>query len=116
MPVTVDPVEVYAGDTVTWPTYTFKMSDKVTPRNLAAEGWTNWTVQWRPTPDSPSEVTLNFDGSRLSEGIILISASPLNTRLMKSNGVWDIQAERNGQVKTFLRGKTKWVQDVTRSE
>jgi hypothetical protein len=115
MPVTVDTVEVYAGDTITWPTYTLKTSNGVA-RDLVAEGWTDWAVQWRATPESPSEVTLDFDGSRLAEGILLVSASPLNTRNMQSAGVWDIQAERNGEVRTFLRGKTKWVQDVTRSE
>lgn len=114
MPVTVDTVEVYAGDTVDWPTYTLKTSDG-TIRNLVAEGWTNWAAQWRPTPDATSDVVLDLDESRLSEGIIRITASAVDTRAMQANGVWDIQAERNGEVKTFLRGKTKWVQDVTRS-
>lgn len=115
MPVTVDTVEVYAGDDVSWPTYTFKTGDG-TRRDLVAEGWGNWHAQWRPTPESPSEVTLSVNEAVLSNGIIAISVSSIGSRAMKTNGVWDVQAERNGEVHTFLRGKTKWIQDVTRDE
>jgi hypothetical protein len=37
------------------------------------------------------------------------------SRAMGSNGIWDIQAVNDEQVKTWLRGKTKWVEDVTRA-
>jgi hypothetical protein len=116
MPAQVATVAVYAGDTVRWPVYTIKTSDNQ-PRNLVAEGWTDWEVQWRPTDDAASEITLDFDGSRLTEGMLLISANPDASRAMGSSGVWDIQSvNADGQVKTWLRGKTKWTEDVTRDE
>jgi hypothetical protein len=116
MPATVGTVAVYAGDTVQWPVYTIKTSDNQV-RDLNAEGWTQWQAQWRPTDDSENEISLQFDGSRLTEGMLLISASPVATRAMGGSGVWDIQSVgTDGQVKTWLRGKTKWTEDVTRND
>lgn len=115
MPTLIEPVEIYAGDTAQWPTFTMKNSD-LQPINLVAEGWTDWEAQWRPTIDSDSEMTLQVDTSRAQFGEIAITASATQTRTMGASGVWDLQAKRGAEVKTWVRGKTKYTKDVTRND
>lgn len=113
MPVQVPTVSVYAGDTVDWPTYTFRNASNQ-PRDLNAEGWTNWAAQWRTRPESVTALTLDVDDSKADEGIITIKASAAVTAAMEAAGVWDLQATKGGVVHTFLAGKTKYTKDVTR--
>jgi hypothetical protein len=109
----VPTVAIYAGDSALWPVYTLKTPDNA-PRDLAAEGWTGWSAQWRATEDAANAVQLTVDASRANEGIILLAASPAQTATMGGPGVFDVQSERNGEVKTWLRGKTKYTKDITR--
>jgi hypothetical protein len=113
MATEVPVVAIYSGDTAIWPTYTFT-DDSQQPRNLVAEGWGSWEAQWRPKADADTEITLVVDDSNAASGVIKISSGPVNTALMGGNGVWDLQAVNGGTVKTWVRGKTKWTEDVTR--
>jgi hypothetical protein len=114
MPADVPTVKVYAGDTNLWPVYVIKDLDN-NPRNLVAEGWTDWQAQWRVDDTDTNALPLVVDVSRTDEGMLMIYATPEVSRAMGSNGIWDIQAVNDEQVKTWLRGKTKWVEDVTRA-
>jgi hypothetical protein len=109
----VPTVNIYAGDTTVWPTYTFT-DEAQQPRDLVNEGWSFWTAQWRPKADAATFIDLVVDASQASTGVVKISASSIDTALMGGNGVWDLQAISNGAVKTWVRGKTKWTEDVTR--
>jgi hypothetical protein len=109
----VPTVEIYAGDTAIWPVYTFK-DDDGNPRNLVQEGWGSWEAQWRPKADSDMLINLVIDDSQANVGIIKVVAGSTKTVQMGGNGVWDLQAVNGSTVKTWVRGKTKWIQDVTR--
>jgi hypothetical protein len=107
-------VTVYGGDTVHWPSYTFTDSSE-NVRNLDIEGWTNWTAQWRASVTAHDALSLTVDASEASEGIIRLLASSDVTEAMNASGVWDLQSENNGIVRTWIRGATKYTRDVTRT-
>jgi hypothetical protein len=114
-PAEVPAVAVYAGDTCAFPSYTFQSSaSPPTPVDLVAEGWVGWTASWRPAPSSVDAIPLSVDLSLAAVGTIGVSASAAQTRAMGTSGVWDLQAERPGEVRTFLRGATTYLMDVTR--
>ena len=112
IPPEVPAVPVYAGDTCVFPSYTFQ--EGTAPIDLTAAGWTDWAASWRWKATEQESIILTVDASRASSGIIDISASADVTRAMGAAGVWDLQATRPGEVRTFLRGSTTYLQDVTR--
>lgn len=111
-PTEVPDVPVYAGDTCVFPSYTFQAGTAAI--DLVAEGWTNWTATWRRGTHAEESIPLAVNTAQAASGIIGISASATQTRAMGSAGVWDLQAERPGEVRTFLMGSTTYRQDVTR--
>lgn len=113
MATEVPAVAIYAGDTAIWPTYTFT-DESQAARNLVLEGWGAWTAQWRAKATDATAIQLDVDDSEASTGIIKISSDSADTARMGGNGVWDLQAINGGTVKTWIRGKTKWTEDVTR--
>lgn len=112
MVTTVPTITLYGGDTAIWPTYTFT-DGQGHPRNLVTEGWGSWEAQWRPRAESSSSVHLSVDASNAANGVIKISCSAVDTGSMLTGGIWDLQATNGSTVKTWLRGKTKLVRDVT---
>lgn len=111
LPPTVYPVDVYAGDTLVFPTYTITDADDV-PMNLS--GWT-FTAQWRHHPHAADAITLTVDTTDAASGVIGISATAAQTRAMKQSGVWDLEGVMGGTVRTFLAGTTVYTQDVSRA-
>lgn len=128
MPIFIsEPFEVYAGDQ--W-SQSFELGDWMTdesgeyvldedgaqifvPEDVSA--WPEWACDWRPDPSSETEIELTVDFTGAASGIIVVAASTAATRAMRVNGKFDIQASDGPEnVKTFLVGKTKWRQDVTR--
>jgi hypothetical protein len=114
-PVSVPDITVYAGDTFSSPVYVLgtMVNNVFTPYDLVAEGWTNWKAQWRANANDPSFVELTVDTSDATSGAISWTMGADATRSLW-NGVWDIQAVQSGTVRTWLRGKTLFVEDVTR--
>lgn len=112
LPVEVPSVDVYAGDTCVFPTYTFKEAGVAT--DLVDAGWGNWTATWRRKISADEAISLRVDVSQASVGLIAITASSEMTRQMDGAGVWDLQAERTDEIRTFLRGVTTYTKDVTR--
>ena len=102
--------DIYAGDTVTFNPVRFL--DGVTPQDLST--WGSWVAHWRPALDSSVVIVLAVDASESNIGIIRVSATPAQTTEMAASGVWDLQATRDGVVRTWLRGRTNWSQDVSR--
>lgn len=45
-----------------------------------------------------------------------LSLTPEQTRSLKGGGVWDLEGTRDGVVRTWLRGTTRLVEDVTRDD
>jgi hypothetical protein len=72
-----------------------------------------WAAQWRTAANADEAITLTVDATDAATGVLLISATSAQTRAMGANGVFDIQAS-TPEVRTFVRGKTKWTLDVTR--
>ena len=109
-PTLVPAVLVYAGDTITFPTYTITDSAG-TPVDLSA--WT-WRAQWRYVATADVAVELDVDDSQAADGIIKISADSTDSRAMGRDGVWDLQGTQGSTVQTWIYGPTEWVEDVTR--
>ena len=110
VPEYTTPVEVYAGDSLSFPGLVFRRDG--VGRDLEDEGWTNWRAVWKK-PRNSDRVELTVDASEADVGRILIFASEEVTREMGTSGLWDLQAELNGQVRTFIRGTTSYREDVT---
>jgi len=108
MPANAAIANIYAGDTLTMP---FTLSDTNGPLNLS--GWT-WRAMWRPKAASDTVIELAVDATTANVGHLVISATPEQTQLMVGNGVWDLEGTLAGSVRTFLRGNTAGVQDVSR--
>lgn len=109
VPVYGTKLDVYAGDT--WSqAFVFKVGDD--PEDLSA--WTDWESEWRPVDTSTTEIALTVDASDAVNGVIVVSATPEQSRAMGANGVFDIQAVQGSTVRTFIRAATKWKLDVTR--
>ena len=113
-PAEVPSVAVYAGDTLDFPAYTF--SHLGVPTNLVAEGWTNWSASWRENIFATAFIALAVDSSQAASGQLGLSATSTQTRAMAGSGTWDVQAQRGLEIRTFLRGTTTFMMDVTRND
>lgn len=105
MPIVV----VYAGDDSTIGTYTFTENDA--PMDLST--WT-FRAQWRASLGAEAEQDLIVDDALAATGTLVVSATAAVTRAMGGNGYWDLEGELAGQIRTFVYGRTKYVEDVTR--
>lgn len=109
-PSRVPPVQVYEGDTLVFPTYTFAEGGVA----IDLSSYT-WAAQWRVTADATDSITLTLDLSQQVAGKITPSATALQTAQMTSeNGVWDLQSTKAGVVRTWVYGPTVSTKDVTR--
>ena len=104
-PPRVPTFELYAGDDFS---QTLRFTENGSPKNLSA--WTDWKAQWRA-----GDVIQNFDvdDSQAGDGLIALSLDGAQTREMEPAGVWDVQANLDGIVKTWAAGSTIWRIDVT---
>lgn len=110
--------QVYAGDD--W-TFAFQVlegddADTATPVDLSA--YSQWTAQWRATTASATAVELAVSLPDPTDGTIIVTATDVQTRTMGTAqapyGVFDVQAALP-EVRTFFRGTTQWIEDVTRA-
>lgn len=111
-PIIVPDVQVYSGDSFSMK-YILKTGTPPEPINLVAEGWESWNCQFRQAPSDTEFISLIIDLTDADEGVIIIRATPEQTAQITS-GVWDLQASREGEVRTWLRGTFNHVLDVTR--
>lgn len=117
-PVRMPDVEVYAGDTVEI------VSARIVTNGIPVElnDWTGWTASWRPSPRHAESVALNVDTTGHADGRVTVTGSATATRAMQDlakfirdgYGYWDLQATKDGKVRTWLRGCTTNREDVTR--
>ena len=112
-PVSVPDITMYAGDTFVSPSYTMETGTPLAPINLVSAGWTSWTCQWRRNQTDDDYIAFTVDTTQAASGIISFTATPTQTRSMW-NGVWDLQATNGATVRTWIRGKLVYVEDVTR--
>ena len=113
MPATLPTVSLYAG-TPYKRTLTFLRNG--VPRDLVAEGWTDWRIQWRRTRTSEEFIEATVDASNAANGVIVFKFSGAQTRAMNVAGVWDMQAHQDGESYTWWTGTTAWLNDVTRPD
>jgi hypothetical protein len=109
-PVEIPALPIYRGDTFSQ-TFVIKVAGEIL--DLVADGWTDWVSSWRPFPDADEVIVLVVDDSLANVSSLTVSASASDTRLMGRAGVWDLQASRGVEVRTWLRGSTLWERDVT---
>jgi len=95
---------VYAGDP--W-VQGFAFGPEDAPEDVSG---VTWLCHWRQTVQATEFIALTVDDSDAANGNIVVSASGEQTRAMGAGGVFDVQG---GDV-TRLRGRTSWMQDVTR--
>ena len=119
MPASIPAEEIYAGDT--WSrSFEIRRRDATDPAvsapvDLVADGWGGWIAQWRSRADSSEEpIELGVDASQAADGVMTLSATAAQTRAMRQSGVWDLQASRGSEVRTWLAGSFTWGWDVTR--
>lgn len=103
-------LDVYEGDTFV-AGFVFRDRDGVA---LDLSTWTSWASQWRPSDTSDEAVAFAVDTSDLATGRVGISLTPAQTDGLR-DGVWDIQATRSGEVRTWIRGRVVVKKDVTRA-
>ena len=109
----INPIAVYAGDTVVFPQIHFLQADHA-GYDFDDQGWSNWRAYWEgPVSGTKSKIPLEVDDSGSAEGRFIVTADAATTRAMRGNGTWDLQAERGDEVRTWLRGKTIYTKDVT---
>jgi hypothetical protein len=110
-PVDIPALPIYRGDTFSQ-TFVIKVAGEI--RDLVADGWTDWVSSWRPYPDADEVIVLSVDDSLANVSSLIISASSADTRLMGRAGVWDLQASRGAEIRTWLRGEfSPYEKDVT---
>jgi hypothetical protein len=109
-PVRVPAIRIYAGDTVVFPAYRFRDG---TGALIDLSQWTI-TASWRRTHSASVAIPLDVDDTDAATGMIRVTASADATETMRAKGVWDLQAEYNGIVKTLVYGVTEYILDVTR--
>lgn len=108
LPEDVPNLQWYAGDTYTFPSFTFEESG--VPIDLTSY---TWAAQWRATPTSTTAVDIALDITQLAVGKITPSVTAEQSETMVGAGVWDLQSTKAGVVKTWIRGNTSVRKDVT---
>lgn len=106
-PIAAPDWNIYAGDTFSQ-SYVFKTDG--TAINLSSQGWSSWVAKWQPYQGTG--ITLTVDASQASTGTIVITATPTQTEAMNGPGLWDLQASQGSTVRTWIRGKSQFIQDV----
>lgn len=110
-PVTVPDWNVYDGDTFS---QTYVITDSATGLPVNLTGWGSWASAWRPYQGGEL-VMMTVVTTGLASGQITIIASSAQTTAMDGPGLWDVQSTNTstGAVRTWLRGKVAYVQNVT---
>ena len=109
-PIVIAPVEMYAGDDLVIAAFTLK-------ENTVPVDFSTWTLlcQWRKRASDTDAIALTVDTTDAATGRLVVSVSAAQTRLMGQSGVWDLQGTKGSIVRTFVRGSTTYIGDVTRN-
>lgn len=105
---------IYAGDTFS---QEFVFLDATTgePIDLDEAGWDNWEAQYREDRYAREFEAFTIDSSAADEGSITISMTAEETAKLRERGVWDMQATKGDEVRTFVTSFVYVEQDVTRA-
>jgi hypothetical protein len=79
---------------------------------MPAEGWSA-QVRKDLEPSRGTQAEFTVDASQATTGVVEISLTPAQTAVLEA-GVWDIQCDDAGTVRTYLRGSVKFEGNVTR--
>ena len=104
-PPRVPTFEVYAGDDFS---ETIRFQEQGASVDLSE--WSDWQAEWR---GGELQESFTVDATQARSGLIALSLTPDQTRVMQPAGTWDLQATRPGEVKTWAAGSTLWRIDVT---
>jgi hypothetical protein len=112
-PIVVPTATPYRGDTFVM-SYVFKSGDPLTPIDFVDEGWDDWKAQFRTSEDATDFIEFTIDDAEADQGRINLSMTATQT-VDLTNGVWDLQATRGAELRTWIRGNLKVIEDVTRA-
>ena len=105
------PWEVYAGDTESV-VYSF-VDENGDPQDLSE--YTNWACQWQRNANTTnSRMVFDLDLTKINEGEVRIDLTPKQTRDMGGPGEFDLSVTIDGDPRTLLRGRTAWMEDISR--
>lgn len=77
--------------------------------------WSAWRSQWRKAETDSAFIDLTVTSTDAVNGVVTVSATPLQTAAMNGPGGFDIQASQGpGEVRTFVRARTSWKLGYTR--
>ena len=108
MPTLAAQVTVYSGDTLTM---RFRFSNASGVMDLSL--WT-WRSEWKVNVSMDVGIEMTVDATLASTGILVVKATPAQTKDMAVNGLYDIQGTlADGTVWTPLRGTTLGIKGVT---
>lgn len=108
MPTLAAQVTVYSGDTLTM---RFRFSNASGVIDLSA--WT-WRSEWKTKASIDIGIEMTVDATAAAIGILVVKATPAQTKDMAVNGIYDIQGTlADGTVWTPLRGTTLGVKGIT---
>ena len=109
-PIAIPSSEVYAGDDLVIAAFTLK-------EDGVAVDFTEWSLlcQWRKRASDTASIVLAVDKTDAATGRLVISATAAQTRAMGQSGVWDLEGTQGSTVRTFVRGSTTYMGDVTRN-
>ena len=108
MPTLAAQVTVYSGDSLSM---RFRFSNASGVMDLSA--WT-WRSEWKLKASELTGIEMTVDATAAATGILVVKATPLQTKGMAVNGIYDIQGTLpDGTVWTPLRGTTLGVKGIT---
>lgn len=104
-PLEVKKLFLYAGDDVDV-TFTLTRENSEEPIDLSE--WENWEAVWNSAGvDIPLDVNPN------NSSIVLSFSKEATRKTEGRQGVYDVQATKNGTTRTWLRGMTYTEEDIT---
>lgn len=104
-PVKVPDWKLYRGD-YSELRFEFEGEDSVP---IPLDDWNNWSAAWLPSRGELRQLEVTAEGN----AVTVAFPSEVTQGVETINGSWDVQAENNGRVRTWLRGQTKLTKDVT---
>lgn len=75
-------------------------------------GWA-FTAQWRSAPDAEDPVNFTTTVSALT-GVVTIRLTEAQTAALSGDGWFDLQGVKDGETRTWVRGRALLTKDVTR--
>lgn len=108
LPAVLDPFDIYAGDSFV---KNIRFSQDGSAVDLSS--WSDWRATLENKSDSAIKEEFTVDDSLKSQGVLILTLTPEQTRKLSGKWSWDLQGQSGDFTRTWVRGSTKWTDDVT---